>query len=60
MKLLRIDCDRPVTTADRAFLHLLTEGLLLALREQGNLTEFQLRTALNAMNQRRERGSSCV
>lgn len=45
-ELIQIDNDHPVAPAkDPAFLRTLSVGLLLALREQGLLTDLQLRLA---------------
>lgn len=44
--MIQIDNDRPIDPAlDTEFLHALKLGLLLALREQGLLTDLQLRMA---------------
>ena len=52
-----IENDHKITKAtDEQFLHLLQSGLLLALKEQGRLSEMQYRTAQDRLDQqRRER-----
>lgn len=47
----RIENDRPITMeTDAQFLHRLQSGLLLALKEQGQLSELQYRRAQDQLD----------
>lgn len=51
VSLHHIENDHDITmNTDLAFLHLLQQGLLLAMKEQGHLNEFQYRYAEDKLN----------
>lgn len=61
-QLQRIENDRPITKeADYEFLYTLQNALLLALKEQGRLTQMQYRHAEERLQaQRRERAKKLM